>query len=727
MDQRPSLTEQANEQEPNRQAIDTGLRALCTVAAYYRIPADPQQLAAELALPPRVATPEDLVRAADRIGLKARLVTGLASGRLQQIPTPAIVQLRDRRFVIFAGRTPAGLARLVDPVSFVEKQLEFEALVGEIEPLAILVKRRFHGAGVDPTRSGFAWFLPSVWRYRKPLAHVLLASLFIQAFALATPLFFQLIVDKVLVHKSTQTLFVLIVGLLLVGLFDVVLQYLRAYALNHTSNRIDVELGQRLFHHLLRLPLGYFETRPAGQTVARMRELETIRQFLTGQGLFSALDLLFAFVMIGVLFAYSWQLTLVVLASVPVYIGIAFVVRPPLREMVKNKFNRGAESQQFLVEAVVGVHTLKSAAVEPVMQVQWEERLAAYVRTAFSASLLAMVGQNAIQYVSRVTTAVTLLLGAWAVMEGKFTVGELVAFNMIASQVTQPILRLSQIWQDFQQMQISVERIGDIINATPEYRPQGLALPARPKGHIEFKNVGFRYRPGSPEILRNVSLRIQPGESIGIVGPSGSGKSTLAKLVQRLYVATEGQVLLDGIDVSKADPSWIRRHIGIVLQENILFNRTVHDNIAFSNPSLQRAQVIAIAKLAGADEFISKLPAGYDELVDERGGNLSGGQRQRIAIARALAMNPPILILDEATSALDYESERIVQANMKRISHNRTVIIIAHRLAAVRSCDRIIGIVDGRIVEAGTHDELLKDPNGLYARLWAMQTNQAAG
>ncbi|MBV8165700.1 MAG: type I secretion system permease/ATPase, partial [Alphaproteobacteria bacterium] len=491
----------------------------------------------------------------------------------------------------------------------------------------------------------------------------------------------------------------------------------------HTSNRIDVELGRRLFQHLLGLPLGYFESRPAGQTVARMRELETIRQFLTGQGLFSTLDLLFAFIMVGVLFAYSWQLTLVVLASVPVYLAIAFVVRPPLREMIRNKFNRGAESQQFLVEAVVGIHTLKSAAVEPVMQVQWEERLAAYVRTAFGASILAIVGQNAIQYVSRVTTAATLLLGAWAVMDGRFTVGELVAFNMIASQVMQPILRLSQIWQDFQQMQVSVERIGDIINATPEYRPQGLAIPAPPKGLIEFKNVSFRYRPASPDVLKQVSLTIQPGESIGIVGLSGSGKSTLAKLVQRLYVAIEGQVLLDGVDVSKADPSWVRRHIGVVLQENILFNRTIHENIAFPDPAMPRARVIDIARLAGADEFIDKLAEGYDTVIEERGANLSGGQRQRLAIARALATNPRILILDEATSALDYESERIVQRNMRRIVKDRTVIVVAHRLNAVRGCDRIVGMADGRIVEVGAHEELIRRPGGLYAYLWGLQSS----
>jgi subfamily B ATP-binding cassette protein HlyB/CyaB len=706
------------------QRLDSGLRALCGIAGYFRIAADPELLAAELALT-RPSEADDLIRAANRIGLRARLIPDADTDRLATIPPPAILRLNDGTFVLFAGQNQAGLWRIIDPTTRIERGLELEALYAEIMPEVILVGRRLGGPGIDPRSFSLRWFLPSIWRYRRPLAHVLLASLFVQIFALVTPLFFQVIVDKVLAHKSSATLIVLVAGILLIGFFDVVLQYLRAYALSHTTNRIDVELGQRLFQHLLRLPLSYFESRPAGQTVARVRELENIRQFLTGQGLFSALDLFFAFVFIAVLFVYSWALTLIVIASIPFYLVIATALRPFLRDKLNEKFNRGAESQQFLVETVVGIHTVKAAAVEPLMQVQWEEKLAAYVRTAFGATLLAAGGQNAVQYINRVTTALILLFGAWAVMDGALTVGELIAFNMIANQVTQPILRLSQIWQDFQQAQVSVERLGDILNFSPEFRPHTPATPPAVRGLIEFDQVVFRYKPGARDALKNVSLTIRPGEAIGIIGPSGSGKSTLAKLVQRLYVPNEGRIILDGNDVAHADPAWLRRHIGVVLQENILFNRTIHENIAFANPALQRGQVIALAKLAGAHEFISQLPRSYDEIVDERGSNLSGGQRQRIAIARALAVNPPILIFDEATSALDYESERIIQANMAHIIRDRTVIIIAHRLAAVRSCHRIFGMLDGRIVEAGTHAELLERPSGLYAHLWALQNQQA--
>jgi subfamily B ATP-binding cassette protein HlyB/CyaB len=599
-------------------------------------------------------------------------------------------------------------------------------MLGLIEPEAILVTRQLRGPGVNPRTFGFRWFWPSLWRYRKPLAHVLLASLFVQLFALVTPLFFQVIVDKVLTHKSNATLLVLVIAMIVTALFDVVLQFLRTYALTHTTNRLDVELGQRLFSHLLNLPLSYFETRSAGQITARVRELETIRQFLTNQGLFSALDFVFAFVFVGVLFAYSWQLALIVVLSLPVYLILAAVVRPVLRERINEKFNRSAESNQFLVEAVVGVQTIKASAIEPLMQVQWEEKLASYVTSAFDAGMFAAVGQNAIQYVSRVVQALVLLFGAWAVMDGSLSLGALIGFTMISSQAVQPILRLSQVWQDFQQVQTSVERLGDVLNFPPEVRPLAAAQPAPPRGNVEFKDVVFHYRSGAPEVIKGISFAINPGEAIGIIGPSGSGKSTITKLIQRLYGPSQGRILLDGVDLSEADPTWVRRHIGVVLQENMLFNRSIHENIALTNPGLSRGQVIACAKLAGAHEFVKDIPGGYDAVIEERGANLSGGQRQRLAIARALASNPPILIFDEATSALDYESERVIQKNMQQIMRNRTVIIVAHRLAAVRFCHRIISLADGRITEIGTPDELLKRPDGFYSTLCALQSGQAA-
>jgi subfamily B ATP-binding cassette protein HlyB/CyaB len=718
-------TVEPNLQMPSSLPLDAGLAAISLIAGYYRIAADPAQLRHQLALTGRLADAEDLVRAANLLELKSRVIRSVTAQRLGAIPFPAILELKEGGFAVLAVAAEKGKVRLVDPIARTAKEVSLEEAEALSSGEALLVTRRLGGAGVDPNTFGFRWFWPSILRYRRPLAHVLVASLFVQLFALATPILFQLVVDKVLVHKGVSTLVVLIVGMVTLGLFESVLQFLRSYTLSHTTNRIDVELGRRLFHHLFRLPLAYFETRAAGQTVARMRELETIRSFLTGQGLTALLDLVFTIVFIGVMFIYSVKLTLVVLISIPVYVLIAAVLRPILREQINERFNRGARSQQFLVESIVGAQTLKAASVEPMMQAQWEERLASYVSKSFDAGVTGALGQNMIQYVSKVTTALILFFGAQSVIEGSMSVGELIAFNMIASQVVQPILRLSQLWQDFQQVQVSVARLGDILNAPPEPVPQNLLTLPPPRGAIEFRNVTMRYRPEAADVLRNVTLSIAAGEVIGIVGPSGSGKSTLTKLIQRLYSPQMGQVMIDGVDVAQLDPGWLRRQIGVVLQENILFNRTIHENIALGDPAMPRVMVMQAARLAGADEFIAGLPQGYDTMIEERGANLSGGQRQRIAIARALATNPRILILDEATSALDYDSERIIQENMRAIVRGRTVIIIAHRLAAVRPCTRIVGMQRGEIVEVGSHEELLRREAGLYAHLWDLQSDQA--
>jgi ATP-binding cassette, subfamily B, bacterial HlyB/CyaB len=716
--------------EPNTrillaQPVDAGLNGVSLIAGYYRIAADPAQLRHQLALSGRTAGIEDLVRAANLLQLKSRILRGVTAKRLGSIPYPAILALRDGGFAVLAVGSERGRVRLVDPVTRSAREVSLEEAEALSSGDAVLATRRFGRAGIDPDTFGLRWFWPSLRRYRQPLIHVLVASLFVQLFALATPIFFQLVVDKVLVHKGMSTLIVLIIGMVTLGFFEALLQFLRSYTLSHTTNRIDVELGRRLFHHLFRLPLAYFETRAAGQTVARMRELETIRSFLTGQGLTSLLDLVFTLVFIGVMFLYSPGLTLVVLASIPVYVAIAVVLRPILREQISEKFNRGARSQQFLVESIVGAQTLKAASVEPTMQAQWEERLAAYVRTSFDATVSGLVGQNLIQYVSKVTTALVLFLGAKAVIDGAMSVGELIAFNMIASQVVQPILRLSQLWQDFQQVQVSVARLGDILNAPPEPAPQNLLTLPPIRGAIEFRGVTMRYRPEAADAVRNLSLSILEGEVIGIVGPSGSGKSTLTKLIQRLYSPQSGQVMIDGVDVAQLDPGWLRRQIGVVLQENILFNRTIHENIALGDPAMSRTMVMHAARLSGADEFIAQLPQGYDTVIEERGANLSGGQRQRIAIARALASNPRVLIFDEATSALDYDSERIIQENMGAIVRGRTVVVIAHRLAAVRTCTRIVGMRNGEIVEVGAHEELLAHEGGLYAHLWKLQSSLA--
>ena len=566
-------------------------------------------------------------------------------------------------------------------------------------------------------RFDLSWFWDAIRKYRGILYEVLLASFVIQLFALATPMIFQVVIDKVLVHRGISTLEVMVAGLALIALFEAVLSGLRTYLFSHTSNRIDVELGARAFNHLLRLPLAYFETRRVGDSVARIRELETIRQFITSSSITLVLDLAFCAVFLSVMFIYSAILAWIVVAALPIYAFLSIAVTPAFRRKLDEKFRRGSENQAFLVESVTGIETVKAMAVEPQMQRHWEEQLAAYVKTSFSASQVGNWASQGANLLNKSVSALTLFIGAGLVIDNKLTVGELVAFNMLAGQVNSPVLRLVQVWQDFHQVRLSVERLGDILNSPVEVATASShTSETQIKGAIDFEHVIFRYGPKSPPVLRDVSLSIPAGQVVGIVGRSGSGKSTIAKLAQRLYLPEHGRILIDGIDVTTMDPSWLRRQIGVVLQENILFNRSVRENIALADPTLPMEQVIAAAELAGAHDFICKMPKGYDTSIGERGVSLSGGQRQRIAIARALITDPRILIFDEATSALDYESESIIQANMREIVKGRTVLIIAHRLSAVRHAHRILTIDNGLIVEDGPHDVLISK-GGRYAKL----------
>jgi len=660
----------------------------------------------------------EMLRCAKELGLKAR-ATLTTWERLASTPLPAIVRLRTGGFLLLGkvGDDKALVQSPLSPRPIMTTRAEFEAWWdGQL----VLMTRR---AGlVDLSRRfDITWFLGAIHKYRRLLGEVLVASFFLQVFALISPLFFQVVIDKVLVHRTLSTLDVLIIGLVAIAIFETIIGILRTYLFAHTTNRIDVELGARLFRHLMNLPIAYFQARRVGDSVARVRELENIRNFLTSSALTLVIDLLFAFVFLAVMFVYSPFLTFIVVGAFPFYIAISAGVTPLFRRRLDEKFARGAENQAFLVESVTGVETLKAMAVEPQMQRRWEEQLAGYVAASFRVLSLGNVASQSVQLVSKLVTAGVLFFGAKLVIDGSLSVGELVAFNMLAGRVSAPVLRLAQIWQDFHQARLSVARLGDILNtpAEPTFNPGRAALPAI-RGDITFEHVTFRYRVDGPAVLHDVSFKVPAGQIVGIVGPSGSGKSTLAKLAQRLYVPERGRVLVDGVDLSMIDAAWLRRQLGVVLQENVLFNRSVRDNIALADPAMPIEQVIAAATLAGAHEFILELPDSYDTVVGERGSSLSGGQKQRIAIARALVTNPPILIFDEATSALDYESERIIQRNMQEIAKGRTVLIIAHRLSTVRRADRIITIDAGRIVEDGTHDDLIHT-GGRYASLYRLQ------
>lgn len=704
------------------QHIDTGLACLLMLARYFGVPADPHQLRHEFSASGAPFGDLEILRAARRLGLKMgqRSATWPQLAALRQ---PAMARYKNGRYVVLQ-RVEGDKTLVHDPYTSQPQVLDEQGFAERLHDTLFLCTTRARLQS-DRRRFDFTWFLPAIGKYRKHLGEIVLASLFLQLFGLLTPLFFQVVTDKVLVHKGLTTLHVLAVGMLAVSGFECALSVLRTYIFSHTSNRIDVSLGTQLFAHIVRLPLAYFQARRAGDTVARARGLDTIRQFLTSSAITVVLDCLFTLVFFAVMLYYSPLLTAVVAASLPCYAVLSLVVTPMVRARLRERFDRGAENHAFLVEVITGIETVKAMALEPAMQRCWDDQLAGYVRANFRATLLSNTARQIASLFNRVTTVSLIWLGATLVMRGQLTIGQLIAFNMLAGRVSDPVLRLVQLWHDFQQAGVSVERLGDVLNAPLEPHTGDTGTMSRTTlpsitGQVTFDQVTFRYRANAQPVLQGLSFSVRPGSVIGIVGRSGSGKSTIAKLIQRLCLPESGRVLIDNIDVAQVDPAWLRRQIGVVLQENFLFSRSVRDNIALAEPGMAMERVVQAAQLAGAHEFILELPEGYDTLVGEHGCTLSGGQRQRLAIARALVGNPRILIFDEATSALDYESEAIMQRNLTQMCRGRTVFLIAHRLSTVRAAHCILVLDKGRIIECGTHTELLEHKSH-YASLYAHQ------
>jgi len=699
--------------------IDSGLKCLVTAVKLLGIPADYQQIKRAFVVADNVtADTVTILRAAKELGVKAKK-TKTDLNKLSKVALPAIALLKNGEYVVIV-KADSQRVLIFDPRKARPLTLTHENFAAVWGGTVILLTRRFSIASLE-REFNLSWFIPIVLRFKRLFGEVLVASFFLQSFGLITPLFSQVIIDKVLVHKGVTTLDILAVGLLFINLFEGVLGVIRSYLFSHTTNRVDVILGAKLFDHLLALPLKYFELRRVGDTVARVRELENIRQFLTGSALTVVLDIVFATVFVITMFFYSTTLSLITLAALPMFVGLSLFVTPIFKKRLNHKFACNSEVQSYLVESVTGIQTVKSLAIEPQLRHKWEGILANYVKASFYATILGNMASNMAQFIQKVANLAILWFGAHLVMDGTLTVGQLIAFQMLAGRVTDPVLRLANIWQDFQQVHLSIERLGDILNCPrePAFNPNRTLLPPI-KGHVVLEDLSFRYRVDGSLILDGINVNIEPGTTVGVVGRSGSGKSTLTKLIQRLYIPDRGRVLIDGIDLAQVEPAWLRRQIGVVLQENFLFNGSVRDNIAAVNPSASMEKIMGAAELAGAHEFILELPEGYDTNVGERGTSLSGGQRQRIAIARTLLANPRILIFDEATSALDYQSERIIQENLEQICKGRTVFIIAHRLSTVRNADCILVVDRGRVIEQGSHEQLIKN-KGAYYNLYMQQ------
>lgn len=693
---------------------NTALISIELISKFYAVPLDIESVRKRYFIEEEPSIPE-ILRILKDHGFKAKYKKFKSLQEIQKYPFPMIIVFKNNLYSVLLGVKD-------------DKILYFDCLEKkpmQTQPEEFLKLWGYEAIVLYPKFKqtefylNFKWLFNEFFKHKSTFSEAILASLFIQIFALVTPLFIQIIVDKVLPHYAVSTLQVVGLAFLVVILFDGLLNFMRNYLLYHTANKIDASLGAKVYRHLLSLPFRYFEIRKVGSIIARIRELENLRQFMTSISLTILLDTIFSVVFIVMMLIYSIFLTIIVLIFTGIVALISYFSTPFIKQRLDERFQKGAHMHAFLVESITGIQTVKALAIEGKMMKNWEDHLGQYILSSFKLSNLANAVFSVSQTLQKLMILIVIYLGVSQVFENKLTIGQLIAFQMFAAQLTMPILRLVHMWQDFQQAKLSLERLGDIINTPAEVSGGAIKL-SDIRGEIVFKNVSFKYSIDLPEVLKNISFKIEPGMLVGIVGRSGSGKSTIGKLIQRLYLPTEGTILIDGVDIKQIDPLFLRSKIGVVLQENFLFSGTVKENIGIAKPQATMEEIISAAKLVGAHEFISEMPLGYDTLIEERGESLSGGQKQRIAIARALIIKPRILILDEATSALDYESEKLIYETVRKLKGKLTILFISHRLSFMKECDLILVIDKGKLVEIGTHDILMKN-KGLYAYLYNQQ------
>ncbi|MFZ6644638.1 peptidase domain-containing ABC transporter [Undibacterium sp. TJN25] len=703
----------------------TVIQCLTAIAQHHGLQINPERLIDDYALaedPPAAM----LERIASDIGLKARTEQFSWQTLIGQTGVfPILARLANGEGVIIVGvrKEDDGKVALLDPKSdratviLIDKAQFCSRWNGEV----VLMKRQ-HSL-TDPTQPfGLRWFIPEILKQKAAFRDIIIAALCMHVLALASPIFFQLVLDKVLVHQSNSTLWVLGVGIIIALVFDATFGFLRQYLSLAATNKIDMHLTRRVFGHLLSLPIDYFETTTAGVVTRHMQQLERIRQFLTGRLFFIALDATALFLFLPLLFTYSVPLAGITLAFTVMIGGVVAILVPTYQRRLNKMYTAEGRRQGMLVETIHGMRTVKSLAIEPIQRRNWDQRSADAISSHFKVGQISISANAITDFLGKLLPVLIIILGAQAVFDGTMTVGALIAFQMISGRVVSPLVQIVSVVNEYQETALSVRMLGEVMNRAPEGRAGAGGLRPQFKGEISFDDVTFRYPGATNTALDRTRFTIKAGTVIGIVGRSGSGKTTLTKMIQGLYPVQEGIIRFDGIDSREIDLSHLRKQVGVVLQENFLFRGTIRDNISATKPDATFEEIVAVAQAAGADEFIERMPQGYDTPLEENAANLSGGQKQRLSIARSLLSNPPVLILDEAASALDPESEAIFINNLSRIAVGRTVIMISHRLSTLVNADAILVMQQGKLVDSGRHSELLLS-SSTYAHLWNQQTS----
>ncbi len=724
--QEPPHNPEAKVETEEAPPAHTGIKALILVASHHSVPLTVERILHEYAMEHEEASRNQILKIAKDNGLKAKSVkvgwSGLAGlGEAY----PALAKLKNGNWVVFSGlkadEEGEALA-IIDPLAdkpgfiFLTRQEIEEVWSGEV----VLVKRTYKIRDLNQP-FGLRWFIPEIFKQSRSFGYVALAALTLHLIALVTPFFFQIVIDKVLVHESRTTLFVLTIGVIGAIFFDAILSFLRNFLLLFATNKIDVRLSSRTFDHLMKLPINFFEQSSAGVLTKHMQQTESIREFMTGKVFMTALDATALFVFVPILLVYNLPMAAIIILFSVIVAGIVFAIMPVFRRNLQYLYEAEGERQAMLVETIHGMRTVKALAIEPHKRKIWNNKTAEAVNRQFAVGKISTIAGSLVGFIEKLSTVAVVFFGALFVFQGTLTVGELVAIQMIAGRVSGPLVQMVSLVNEFQQTSLSIRMLAEVMNRKPEAELNVAGLAPDLKGNIAFENVSFYYPGSSVPALDQITLGVREGSVVGVVGRSGSGKTTFTRLLQGLYFAQNGLIRFDGHDIREIDLAHLRRSIGVVIQESFLFRGTVRENIAAGKPDATFTEIVEAAHLAGADEFIQRLPQGYETVLEENASNLSGGQKQRLSIARSLLPQPRIMIFDEATSALDPESEAIVQANLSRIAEGRTLFIVSHRLSTLTDADAIVVFDQGKITDVGSHPELLQSSE-IYQQLWGKQT-----